>query len=418
MTFRKTAKQKGAIKLISGNRSTMLFGGSRSGKSAIICFAVITRAIKHPNTMHLVLRRTAKSTKSSLWKKTFPDIMRMAYPGIWKYVNENKNETDREFIFPNGSRIILGGTGNIDEVEKLLGNEYSTIWFNECSEWVEYSIVETVLTRLSENKGCERRALYDMNPPASSHWTYKLCLDGVHPDTKATLSGISKVPYIRMNPVDNQENLPADYIEEMENSTGRRRQRYWLGEFMTDVEGALWTFEMVEDAKHLETSGDGKTVVAVDPATTSNKNSDETGIVVSCVTDCSKYRVLADYSGKMSPKQWATAAVRAYHEHDAECIVAEINQGGDMVKTIIHDIDSNVPVRTVHASKGKWARAEPISHLYEDGKVAHARGLDGLEDQMQTWVPKDSKGSPDRIDALVWGLTYLSKPSAIPVICF
>jgi len=120
----------------------------------------------------------------------------------------------------------------------------------------------------------------------------------------------------------------------------------------------------------------------------------------------------------MSPDGWARAAVRAYEYHDAECIVAEVNQGGDMVATIIRKMAPSIPIKTVHASKGKWARAEPISFLYEDGSVSHVRGLDALEDQMMTWLPADSKGSPDKIDALVYALTFLSKPSDMPFIVF
>ena len=273
------------------------------------------------------------------------------------------------------------------------------------------------MTRLSENKGASRRAYFDMNPPASGHWTYKLCLENEHPKTGSELKGISKVPYVRMNPSDNVENLPADYIEEMSNSTGRRRKRYWLGEFLSDVEGALWTFDLIEDAKCLDVGEEGKTVVAIDPAATSGASSDETGIVVACKTSCGKYKVIADYSGRMTPRQWAKTAINAYQTHGAECMVAEVNHGGEMVGTILHDMAENDPalksitLKTINAKKGKWVRAEPIAQLYEANEVAHAKGLDGLEDQMQTWVPHEAKGSPDRIDAAVYALQYLSTPA-------
>ena len=148
-----------------------------------------------------------------------------------------------------------------------------------------------------------------------------------------------------------------------------------------------------------------RVVVAVDPAVTSGENSDETGIVVAGRTGPRGF-VLADVTCRLSPDGWARRAVEAYREHKADRIVAEANQGGDMVRTVLRTVDPTVPVKLVHATRGKRVRAEPVAALYEQGRVFHAQVFPELEDQLVTWTP-DSPTSPDRLDALVWALTDL-----------
>jgi len=178
------------------------------------------------------------------------------------------------------------------------------------------------------------------------------------------------------------------------------------GELIEDLPGALWTRDMFRRG-----DGDGRlrTVVAVDPPATGNKNSDGCGIVVAAKTEAGAV-VLADLTLKpATPLQWATRATRAYKDFDADCIVAEVNQGGDMVKTVLAQVDSNAAVRTVHATRGKWVRAGPVAALYAQRKVAHAPGLTALEDEMCSFGLDGMAGghSPDRVDALVWALTEL-----------
>lgn len=146
-------------------------------------------------------------------------------------------------------------------------------------------------------------------------------------------------------------------------------------------------------------------VVAIDPAVTSNEGSDETGIIVAGLGRDSHGYVLEDLSCRASPEAWARVAVLAYHRWRADRIVAEANQGGDMVSLVLHTVDANVPVKLVHAARGKVARAEPVAALYEQAKCHHVGTFPGLEDQMATWTQGDA--SPDRLDALVWALTEL-----------
>jgi len=133
-----------------------------------------------------------------------------------------------------------------------------------------------------------------------------------------------------------------------------------------------------------------------------------TGIVVAGIDVNGIAYVLADYTGRYTPQQWAARAVSLFEEYQADRIVAERNQGGDMVRHTLQTESETVPVKLVHASRGKMARAEPVSALYEQNKVRHVKGLNDLEDQMVTWEPLGSIGSPDRLDALVWAITDLS----------
>ena len=147
-------------------------------------------------------------------------------------------------------------------------------------------------------------------------------------------------------------------------------------------------------------------VIALDPAVTSNVASDETGIIVAGMGIDGRYYVIEDKSGKMTPDAWGRLAIDLYYQYQADRIVAEVNNGGDLVERLIRTIDTNVPYTPLHAARGKLVRAEPIAALYEQKKVSHVGNFDILEEQMTTFVGGNK--SPDRMDALVWALTELS----------
>lgn len=147
-------------------------------------------------------------------------------------------------------------------------------------------------------------------------------------------------------------------------------------------------------------------VVGVDPSVTHNERSDETGIVVAGKTHENIAYVLADMSIKGSPATWAKQALKAYEQYNAHAIVVETNQGGDLVETMLRNLKPDVVIKPVRATKSKQCRAAPIAMLYEQGKVFHTRVFAELEQQMCSYTPSTRK-SPDRLDALVWALTYL-----------
>jgi phage terminase large subunit-like protein len=164
---------------------------------------------------------------------------------------------------------------------------------------------------------------------------------------------------------------------------------------------------MIEESRVTVQPNLVRVVVAIDPAVTSGEDSDETGIVVAGITANSHFYVLADRTCRATPDAWAKVAVEAYKEFKADRIIGEANNGGDMIGLLLRQVDNSVGYKKVTATRGKKVRAEPISALYEQGRVHHVGGFPELEDQMVSWTP-ESDASPDRMDALVWALTELS----------
>ena len=175
-----------------------------------------------------------------------------------------------------------------------------------------------------------------------------------------------------------------------------------LAEDVDEAPGALWTRGIIEDGRELKAPALDRVVVAIDPSATST--GDEAGIVTTGSQGDHLY-VLADDSLQGAPLEWARAAVAAYHRHKADRIIAESNNGGEMVAQTIKTVDPSVPVRLVHASRGKQTRAEPVSAIYEQGRGHHVGSFPRLEDEMCMWIP--GMASPNRMDALVWGATDL-----------
>lgn len=216
---------------------------------------------------------------------------------------------------------------------------------------------------------------------------------------------------------DNADNLASNFLRQIEDRFGGTRlgRQELEGEILDDVPGALWTRSSIDDNRKEVPDDLERIIVAVDPAASSNEGSDENGIVVVGLSrDADGYArgyVLDDSSLRGSPEEWARKAVHLYRKYQADKIVAEKNNGGEMVEAVIRSVDRSVPVKLVHASRGKHLRAEPISALYEQGRVHHCGRFDKLEDQMCTFsldnIGDKNMGSPDRVDALVWGLSEL-----------
>lgn len=222
-----------------------------------------------------------------------------------------------------------------------------------------------------------------------------------------------KVPVARLRTIDNKANLSEAFLDEVVSSAkGTRLERQELeGVLLDDVEGALWTAELI-DAFRVESPPDLlRVVVAVDPAVSNEEDSDESGIVVVGEAEGGHGFVLADYSMRGSPDEVMRKVAWAYHHHQADRVVGEANNGGDYIGTALHNVDPGIPYRKVIASRGKRVRAEPVSVLYEQGRMHHVGAHTMLEEQMVSWVPSDP-ASPDRVDALVWGCADLTGLSA------
>jgi len=411
--FKLTRAQRKGNKLLARHKYTLLRGGSRSGKTFLICRALAIRAMRAPGTNHAVFRFRRNAIKGSVWK-TFLDVMAKCFPGV----PFKEAISDLTITLPNGSAIVFCGLDDADRVDKILGMEFSTVFFNECSQ-VPWGSVETALSRLAEKSGLKLRAYFDCNPTTKLHWTFHLFVKKLKPGTREEVSDPSAYAEMRINPDDNRENIAEDYFEILNAMSAAKQKRFKEGEWAAETEGALWTLEGLDAGRVAmgRVPDLVRVVVAVDPSGTkggSDATNDDIGIIVAGLGIDGRYYVLADYSCNLSPAGWGSRVVRAFHEFKADRVVAETNFGGDMVRHVIKTADPSVPFKAVSASRGKVARAEPISSIYEEGKVSHAGSHPDLEDQLCAMTTKGfiGEGSPDRADALVWALTELSAKSA------
>jgi len=299
----------------------------------------------------------------------------------------------RRLTWPNGAMAIAYSA---DEPDRLRGPQHDAAWCDETATW----------RRMMEAWDMLMFGLrMGQNPQALVTTTPRPCklLKQLIDDPLCVVTGGSTL--------ENVANLAPQYVQKIiERYQGTRLGRQEIdGELLEDIEGALWTRRMIEAHR---TNGEGvpeyiRVVVAIDPAVTSGEDADDTGIVVAALgTDREAY-ILHDATCHKPPAQWAQRAVNCYENFRADRIIGEVNNGGDLVETVIRTADPTVAYRKVHASRGKRVRAEPIAALYEQGRVHHVGALDALEDQMCNFVPDHMDGSPDRVDALVWALTEL-----------
>lgn len=411
MTFRLTKKQEQQLELIASDAThIMAYGGSRSGKTFGFVRAVLIRALAH-KSRHAMLRYRFNHIKASIVLDTLPKVMELCFPGVAD--NCKLDKTDWYYTLPNGSEIWFGGLDDKERTEKILGQEYATLYLNECSQ-IPYASRNMAITRLAQKTPLRLKAYYDCNPPGMAHWTYRLFVEKRDPDRRTAVANPMNFAALMMNPQDNAENVPASYLEELQGMSEAMRRRFWLGQFADVSESALWTLELLDQQRIVdgEVPEMVRIVVAVDPSGVSgeeDKRSDEVGIVVCGLGKDGRGYVLEDLSGRMAPAAWGQAAASAFERHEADCIVAEENFGGAMVAEIIRAARPGTPYRAVKASRGKVARAEPISALFEQQKVSMVGIFPELEDQLCAMTTAGYVGSrsPDRADAMIWGLASL-----------
>lgn len=411
LPFKLTPKQAALRDRLAGPcKHTLIYGGSRSGKTFLLCYAVATRALMAPGSRHAIFRRHSVAVKQSIGKDTMPKVLALAYPGV----KTKWHEQDGYFTVENGAEIWLAGLDDKDRVDKILGKEFATLYFNEASEipLSSYMVAQTRLAqkidRVKDMGPLPLRSYVDLNPTTNAHWTYKMFVEGIHPEG-GEISNRDDYQFGVANPMDNAENLLPDYLESLKAMPERQRRRFFEGEYSSDVESALWRRDYIKRADRQ--TGLSRIVVAIDPAASSDVGSDETGIVCVGVSDDQQGYVIDDESGRFRPEDWARRAISLFDQYGADRIVAEVNNGGDMVEAVIRAQRPDVPFKAVHASRGKVTRAEPIAALYERGKIHHCGEFAELESQMcsfTTGFDRKAQGySPDRVDALVWGFTDL-----------
>ena len=293
----------------------------------------------------------------------------------------------RRLTWSNGA---IATTYSAEEPDRLRGPQHDAAWCDELAAW-RYGAAWPMLL-LGLRLGEKPRALVTTTPRPS-----QLVKELIAQPTTAVSRGST---------YDNRANLAPSFLAQIvKRWEGTRLGRQELmGEIIEDVEGAMWTMLQLDELRVEDPPDLDRIVVAVDPAVSAHQDSDETGIVaVGLGVDGSGY-VLADRSCKLSPDGWARRVAGLYHELEADRVIVEDNQGGEMVAFTMATVDPSVPVKRIHASRGKRLRAEPVAALYEQARIHHVGILNELEDQMTSFTG-DSGGADDRVDALVHGLT-------------
>jgi predicted phage terminase large subunit-like protein len=370
----------------------LILAGRGWGKTLTGAIDVVLYAISHENVRVAVVAPTSGDLRRVCFEGVSGIISQMPLE-CYKDGYSSYNKSTSEIELYNGSKI-MGFSAS--EPDRFRGSQYHRAWCDELAAW-KY-------------------------PDSWNQLQFGMRL-GNRPQTVVTTTprptNLIKQLYDRQDvyktqgsTFENKDNLAESALElfkkQYEGTRLGKQELY--AEILEDIEGALWTLNMIERTRVNEIPEMKRVVVAVDPAVTNNKNSDETGIVVCGLGIDNRYYIIDDVSGKMSADAWAKTAVNVYYKYKASRIIAEVNNGGDLVERLLRTVDKNIPYKSVSASRGKVIRAEPISALYEQQRVSHCGVFSKLEDQMCSFTG-DKSTSPDRLDALVWGLTELSKSS-------
>ncbi|WP_274629681.1 DNA-packaging protein [Arvimicrobium flavum] len=376
-------------------RTFLLIGGRGSGKTrtgaewvdaAVRGLPPFSYALKH--------RRIA------LVGETLADareVMIEGPSGILSLVRQARPRFEtsrRRLVWPCGA---VAQIFSAEDPDSLRGPQFEAAWCDEIGKWKNAEATFDML-QFGLRLGAAPRQIVTTTPKPTP-LIRRLLGD------PATLTR-------RMRTDDNAANLAEGFVGAMRKRYGGTRlgRQELDGELIEDREDALWSRAALEAAFVAELPELRRIVVAVDPPASSRKTSDACGIVAAGLAEDGRVTVLADATQRAAkPQEWAAAAVGLYHRLQADCLVAEVNQGGDMVTAVIRSVDTDVPVRAVRARRGKWIRAEPVALLYAQGRVQHAGRFSELEDEMCDFGPNGlSNGrSPDRVDALVWAVTEL-----------
>lgn len=307
-----------------------------------------------------------------------PDFMPVYKPSI------------RELEWPNGA---IAKTFSADEPNVLRGPQHDTAWCDELASWPANEAWSNL--EMGLRLGTDPRVIVTTTPRPIP--IVKDILK--RPTTAATIG----------NTFENKSNLAESFIDNIKRQyEGTRLGRQELyAEILDDNPGALWHMANIDEHRKPEAPQLTRIVVAIDPAVSSNVDSDETGLVVAGSDGTGHAYVLHDESGIYSPSEWGHKAVELYDRFEADCIIAEVNNGGELVKQNVYTVRALLPFKEVRATRGKQLRAEPVAALYEQGRVHHVGSLSKLEDQMCSWDPTMPGKSPDRLDAMVWAVTDL-----------
>lgn len=364
------------------------FGKTRTGAE------FVRKEVEEGRAKHIALIAETPGDARDVMIEGESGLLNISPPWFYPHYEPSK----RRITWPNGARATIYSGYKPDQ---LRGPQHDLAWLDEFAAYKYPDDVWANLLfglRLGENP----RAVITTTPRPLKILKEIIQYDDTYITKGSTYENRRFLTDIFFDTI----------VSRYDGTTLGRQELY--AEILEEVEGALWTQKLIDSTRVKENPPIIRIVVAVDPATTFNKGSDETGIIVAGIGEDGQGYVLDDFTVKDTPHRWAKKAIEAYHQYEADRIIGEANNGGDLIETVIRTIDRKVSYKKVHAARAKKTRAEPVSALYEQGKVHHVGSLPKLEDEMVTWVPTETAKSPNRIDALVWGLTDLMLKKKIP----
>jgi hypothetical protein len=413
-------------------------------KTFTIIRAMCMRAFRTPYSRQAAFKLRGNSANATLALDTIPKVLRLCFPGV----EVIRKKQDGYFYWPhNKAELWISGLDDAARVDKILGAEYSGLFFNECSQ-IPWDSVVVARTRLAQQVKTDditrpdgsviiggmlkNRVYYDLNPGSAAHYSAALFLRGEDPITKLPLPDPENYVHAFMSPRDNPY-VSEDFIRELESLPERARRRFLDGVYTADIDGALWTPESLAaahcdfaDMPDLE-----RIVVGVDPSGHDGAEGTRADTIGICVAgrgiDGNGY-VLEDLTCSLAPEAWALRVVKAYRTHRADCIVAEKNFGGDLVRAVIQAADPSVPVKLVNASRSKHVRAEPVAVFFEEGRTLRGQNrvffagdnFRSLEAELEMFTTTGfvGKNSPGAADAFVWAIHELLLAEIKNKFCF
>jgi phage terminase large subunit-like protein len=386
---------KQAMFIDSPAKRKIIRAGRRSGKTTAAAILAVKRFLAGHRVLYAV---PVSDQLEHFWRE-----VKNALAGLLDERVLTKNETEHFIEQPGTEARIRGKTAwNADT---LRGDYADLLILDEWQLMDETAWGEVGAPMLLDNDG---DALFIYTPPSRQSRSVSKARDPRHAAKMFKLAQADKSGRwlaLHFTSHDNPHISEVALAEISRDMTQLAIRQEILAEDIEEVPGALWKLQQIDETRVNEAPELKRVVVAIDPSVTSKETSDEAGIIVAGIGKNNHGYILADLSRRDSPRGWASAAVNAYHTHQADRIVAEQNQGGEMVELTLKIVDENVSYKAVSASRGKATRAEPIAALYEQGRVHHVGNFEKLEEEMVSWIPGNP--SPNRMDALVWALTEL-----------
>lgn len=394
------AQQKFAEAAFSGRFRYLLYGGGiRSGKTALALMLVQTLARIYPRSRWAIVRKDIPSIR----RNVLPAFSKFRVPGFTNDINF----ASWSCTCANGSEILfvnenINADPDLDAWKGLEVNGFVLEEANELSPAAWYKAIERAGSWVVPD-GVQPEPLILLTCNPSLGWVKETFYD------PWKRNALHAPYYFQPATIADNPHIPAEYRNALSNLPEREFKRFVLGDWdsLSAAPGALWTPEMIVRNRVQSAPELKRVVVAIDPAATSGPDADETGIVVLGIGKDGHGYVLADGSGRYRPTEWANKAIALYRQYNADRIIGETNNGGDMVEATLRAVDASLPYRGVHASRGKAKRAEPVAALYERDLIHHVGAYDKLELQMTSWTPDEQSFSPDRMDALVWAVSWL-----------